>query len=641
MARFENLLRLLRRDGEPEEALAGRVIYRTKEDVRDWDDRPLFPGRQVAQPILVDLGPDYKTWIEHIREYFSTPNPAGLSAAKRRSSTWRRAQALQWAASSPQAGLGYLVRQAIRAGWTWQERPALSEALLAVRPYRMGPPDEPIDHLFERIRKEIDRQRQDADVEDIEEIDDDQEAAGPDLESLLHDGVRLIRATGDEKWEVLKEQVLDPAGDEKIVLFAQPIETVTALAGYLERTTGERPALILGGQVDEARQREIERFRSPGGPRYLVSSRAGGEGINLQVARRLVHLDVPWNPMEMEQRVGRVHRFGSRRTILVDTLVVKDSREVDAYRVARRKLEQITHSLVEAEKFEGLFSRVMCLIPPEEITDLIADAPMTGLTDEQQRRLAEMVQRGYQSWDTFHRRFSDQQRAIRSLNPGLATWEDVRAFLRELVGADEVAGFRSLRFDDPAGSGQPVATEAPVTVLKLADGKFYLVQEHDGMPVAGPDGQPATPLGLNARPVAEALRRFATPITASGAAHLRWPAGRPPAPAGPTVGVLVLLRQTFRTQSLPWVEQGLSLHAFHVDAAGSWGEWSGDDRGAAFRSLLGAVIRRDPSPDGPLHEALARCEADRVQQLRQLSPEDRQNGLRHAVIPLLAAIVST
>ncbi len=117
--------------------------------------------------------------------------------------------------------------------------------------------------------------------------------------------------------------------------------------------------------------------------------------------------------MEMEQRVGRVHRFGSRRTILVDTLVVKDSREVDAYRVARQKLEQITYSLVEPEKFDALFSRVMCLIPPEEIADLIVDAPSTGLTDEQQRRLAEMVQRGYQSWDEFHRRFADQQRAIR------------------------------------------------------------------------------------------------------------------------------------------------------------------------------------------------------------------------------------
>jgi len=82
------------------------------------------------------------------------------------------------------------------------------------------------------------------------------------------------------------------------------------------------------------------------GPQFLVSSRAGGEGLNLQVARRLVHVAVPWNPMELEQRVGRVHRFKSRRTIIVDTIVVKDSREVDCYRIAREKLEEIARTLV-------------------------------------------------------------------------------------------------------------------------------------------------------------------------------------------------------------------------------------------------------------------------------------------------------
>src|SRR6185369_3720939 len=99
--------------------------------------------------------------------------------------------------------------------------------------------------------------------------------------------------------------------------FAQPIETVTALASWFARKTGHRPAMILGGQSEEERAEQIQRFWDPKGPRFLVSSRAGGEGINLQVARRLVHLDVPWNPMDLEQRVGRVHRFLSKRTIVV------------------------------------------------------------------------------------------------------------------------------------------------------------------------------------------------------------------------------------------------------------------------------------------------------------------------------------
>lgn len=425
IARFENLLNLLKRDDEPDDALAGRVIYRTKEDVHDWDGQPLFPGRRVAEPIVVDLGPDYRDWIERIHDFFAPPKAgAAMSEPRRRSANWRCAQALQWAASSPQAGLGYLVRQAVRAGWTPSKRPVLADALAALRPYRMGPPDEPADALFGRILKEIDRQRQDADVEDIEEVDDEPSAPdAPTLDALLCDGIRLMRSSADEKWDVLKQRVLDPAGSEKVVLFAQPIETVTALAGYLERTTGVRPALIVGGQDDATRQREIESFRRTDGPRYLISSRAGGEGINLQVSRRLVHLDVPWNPMDMEQRVGRVHRFESRQTILVDTLVVKSSREEAAYRVAREKLAHIAHVLVDPEKFEALFSRVMSLIPPEDFVGLIVHKPGDGLTDEQQRRrLAEMVRQGYQSWADFNRRFAQQQqRAIRLLDPGLAT----------------------------------------------------------------------------------------------------------------------------------------------------------------------------------------------------------------------------
>ena len=56
--------------------------------------------------------------------------------------------------------------------------------------------------------------------------------------------------------------------------------------------------------------------------------------------------------MDLEQRVGRVHRFGSRQTILVDTVVVKDSREAHAYRV-RQKLEMIASTLVERDRFRN------------------------------------------------------------------------------------------------------------------------------------------------------------------------------------------------------------------------------------------------------------------------------------------------
>ena len=314
--RFENLLLLLKSPSETVQDLAGRVIYRTKDDIQDWDGNPVFPNRVVNEPLIVDLGPIHRKWLKNIFDFYRPPrNLDENDESRRRAAGWRCAQAMQWAASSPLAGLGYLARQAIRAGWDHENR-VLRSALATLRPYRLGAEDEDIDKLYARILKEVDRQQQESDVDDIENFVPGQ-ASDPEsqkgLELLLQEGISIVQSAGDDKWTLIFKQLLEQNGGEKVVLFAQPIETVTALARYLEKKTGQRPALIIGGQSDEERTKEVEAFWRPTGPRFLVSSRAGGEGINLQVARRLIHIDVPWNPMDMEQRVGRIHRFGSRK----------------------------------------------------------------------------------------------------------------------------------------------------------------------------------------------------------------------------------------------------------------------------------------------------------------------------------------
>ena len=144
--RFRNLLRLLQAKGEDESQLAGRVIYRTKEDVQDWDGQPLFPGRKVNPPHILALSPEHQQWLADIHELFEPDSTAAKDkSAQRRAAGWRAGQALQWATSSVQAGLGYLVRQAVRASFKPGSMPALREALAAMRPYRRGAAEEPID----------------------------------------------------------------------------------------------------------------------------------------------------------------------------------------------------------------------------------------------------------------------------------------------------------------------------------------------------------------------------------------------------------------------------------------------------------------------------------------------------------------
>lgn len=641
--RFENLLALLKSAGEDSRMLTGRVIYRTKDDIRDWDGNPVFPNRQVNEPVIVNLGPQHRAWMDAIHDFYRPPQESSMGQARRRATGWRCAQAMQWAASSPQAGLGYLTRQAIRANWMASD-PTLREALSSLRPYRLGSPDEPVDALYKRIYAEIDRQDSDDDVDDIEDFipgdpRDGVSAAG--LRSLISQGIDLVRGAGDDKWLIIWNQLLASIGTEKAVLFAQPIETVSALARFLERATGRAPAIIIGGQDDTQRQQQVSAFKRLDGPQFLVSSRAGGEGINLQVSRRLIHIDVPWNPMDMEQRVGRVHRFGSKETIIVDTVVVEDSREADAFRIAREKLKLITRTLVEPERFEAVFSRVMCLVSQDELQDLMLNNSAAPFSDADQDRLATMVQNGFQAWKRFHDRFGDQQRSMQSQNPGLLRWEDVAAFFEQYANAVPEPGHKTTRF---RRSGTGVSrVEEDATVFCFQSGEAFLFDEHSDALVYGPDGNPTPKFGLNRPEAAEVLRRVAFPSQFAGAAWLRWPddAPLPNGLIGGAFGVLVLLKQTLRRDTSGfWTEIGQSLHSYLI-TADSCREETDESRATLLRAVFRSGIRKGPDTDSHLLvDNLCRQEILHCETLRQPTPEELENKVRHAVTPLFAAIWS-
>jgi len=633
-ARFENLLRLLQVPGESQAATAGRVIYRTKDDVRDWDGNPLFPQRQVNPPIVVDIGPTHRSWLTAIHRYFS-PSAAGGSQAVQRAAGWKCAQALQWATSSPNAGLGYLVRQALRAGWKLEQAP-LSDAIAALRPYRAGSPDEPVEDLYQRLVMEIRRQSDDDDVEDIEGGDEhSDEIDHAALAALIRQGIDLVRSPQQLKWERLNHEVLQPAGRDKIVLFAQPIETVLALAAWLKKRTGKAPAIIIGGQTDDERDRQVAQFREADGPQFLISSRAGGEGINLQFARRLVHLDVPWNPMEMEQRVGRVHRFGSRDTILVDTMVVGGSREAHAWRVARDRLITVASTLVAPDRFETVFSRVMCLIPPEELQTVLISSPALPLADTEVQRLSSLVDSGFRDWQAFHKRYAENQRQIRELPAGSARWSHVRDFLIYHGNAELLSGVERTRF--LRRNGQVETVQESAEILKLADGSLCFVGDFDGGLFAGQSAKTIGPLGLNVAAVADLLRDCAIPQFSAGAAHMRWGENQKDlrAQLGHEAVILAFARQSFRLDTVGGINEiGTELIA-HVVRADDTSELSAETRLVLFDMSRSATVRVRPA-DSPLLARAVSEERRLINELRRPSEEAIRQGLRYAVWPILA-----
>ena len=137
---------------------------------------------------------------------------------------------------------------------------------------------------------------------------------------------------------------------EKIVIFATYLGTVDMIAREIEQTFPGQGVVVLRGGDHGAKVAAERRFRQKDGPRVLVCTAAGREGINLQFARILFNFDLPWNPMDMEQRIGRIHRYGQRDTAQVYNLVLSDTIEGRIFLLLDDKLTEIARTVGKVDE---------------------------------------------------------------------------------------------------------------------------------------------------------------------------------------------------------------------------------------------------------------------------------------------------
>lgn len=106
----------------------------------------------------------------------------------------------------------------------------------------------------------------------------------------------------------------------------------------------ERIATLQGGPLED-KIAAMESFWREDGARFLLCTSAGGEGINLQIGRILFNYDLPWNPMAVEQRIGRIHRYGQQETVQIYNLFAEDTVEERIYDLLDGKLQEIAQSI--------------------------------------------------------------------------------------------------------------------------------------------------------------------------------------------------------------------------------------------------------------------------------------------------------
>ncbi len=355
-SRFKNLLALLEDDidfgglEEPNlfsQASGGRkftelVIRTPKKDVTDAEGHKVFKGRQTYR-LSCKMYDDERRFYGAVTDYIRT----GYQALERHGD----------AAQRRAAGFLLTTFQKLNGSSTAAIRAALEGRLRRLQGLLADLPDE--DDEPERYDE-----RYQGEIDERQVFRSDRQIVGNEiavLEGLLAAGVKRDRKL-DELLRLVEHVTREsPRGaEEKVLIFTEYRQTQRYLVGELERKYGRGSVVVIHGDMKLERPgeagQEPERvwapfaasgaleapttkrtsqrlFRDHPKVRFLVSTEAGGEGINLQFCHICVNYDLPWNPMRVEQRVGRVYRFGQDKVVQVYHLANKATVEetVQAY----------------------------------------------------------------------------------------------------------------------------------------------------------------------------------------------------------------------------------------------------------------------------------------------------------------------
>lgn len=324
-------------------------IRRLKEDMKDWDGNPLYKKR-YTKTTSYNLTPDEKRLYDAVTEYLTVKKEEADSS------------------KNIHVSLALQVMQRRLVSSIFAIRNTLQKRWLALQ----GLADE-LDKNPSLWKQRIKFDDLDvANIDDLDDLDDEEREA---LDNIITDPKKLkLFTTSKNPAEIKKEsgevkalylmadnlynqqqeeqkfielkKLLTSQGvinGEKLVIFTEHKDTLLYLQERLTNS-GYTVAAIHGGMsVDERRESQC-RFVTPD-VQILIATDAAGEGINLQFCHLLINWDIPWNPNRLEQRMGRIHRYGQKEDVIVFNMVANNTREGQVLKKLLSKLDIIREQL--------------------------------------------------------------------------------------------------------------------------------------------------------------------------------------------------------------------------------------------------------------------------------------------------------
>ena len=369
--------------GSPEDMLENRhrlntvMFRRTKADACQPDGSPLFARRWVHTESFL-MNQDERLFYEKLREYLED----GFDLARRQGGQGRALGFLMAIFQKIAASSFAAVRRTMKRRLLML---TLHEALLRDKELDIEGRERLTDEARALIHEEfglpqdsigrsgVDRVLADLKYRLVKKLDEEalemasdpygseysathaEEAASAVVElHLPEERLRIgdLLKVFPQQRETKAQKLLDGLGylwrqnaSEKIVIFATYLGTVDLIAREIEQAYPGQGVVVLRGGDHGAKLAAERKFRLKDGPRVLVCTAAGREGLNLQFARILFNFDLPWNPMDVEQRIGRIHRYGQNHTAQVYNLVLSDTIEGRIFLMLDEKLTEIAKTV--------------------------------------------------------------------------------------------------------------------------------------------------------------------------------------------------------------------------------------------------------------------------------------------------------
>ncbi len=326
-------------------------IRRLKEDLRDFEGKPIFTGR-FPKTIRFSLSDNEKRLYNELSKYVEFQyKKIDTRPNKKRNVTFAIVILQRRMASSIYALLKSLERRKERLNELLKYSDTLPEEQNLL--YTDLETLEEIDDYEENQKTEIENKWETLTTSrNKHELENEIRT----IETLINKAKQILDSEEEVKLKQLKEainqgfeKIRECGGNEKILIFTESRDTLEYLVQKI-RSWGYSVNYIHGGMSLEERINAEKVFRNE--TQILVATEAAGEGINLQFCNIMINYDIPWNPVKLEQRIGRLHRYGQQKDVFFFNLVADDTREGMVLIKMLEKIEEIRRAMGSDRVFD-------------------------------------------------------------------------------------------------------------------------------------------------------------------------------------------------------------------------------------------------------------------------------------------------